>query len=253
MEDETLKIAIIDDEDFARDVLRNFITADFPDVRIVGEAHGVESGLRLLTNVATDLVFLDVKMQDGTAFDLLAKIPQPNFNIIFVTAYDSFAFKAFQFNAIDYLLKPIDPDALIRAIQKYKKHYQNNQFSQRLENLMSSVSSKKLDRITLSSSEGMIFLRLEQIIRLESDGNYTSFFTSNDERIIVSKTIKEYADILPEDVFCRIHQSHIVNTNFISKFLKEDGGYTLMQDGSKLPVSRRRKEALLRLLSGKSL
>ena len=221
MENETLKFAIFVDEDFARDVLRNFITADFPDVRIVGEAHGVESGLRLLTNVATDLVFLDVKMQDGTAFDLLAKIPQPNFNIIFVTAYDSFAFKAFQFNAIDYLLKPIDPDALIRAIQKYKKHYQNNQFSQRLENLMSSVSSKKLDRITLSSSEGMIFLRLEQIIRLESDGNYTSFFTSNDERIIVSKTIKEYADILPEDVFCRIHQSHIVNTNFISKFLRK--------------------------------
>jgi two-component system LytT family response regulator len=252
MENETLKIAIIDDEDFARDVLRNFITADFPDVRIVGEAHGVESGLRLLTNVATDLVFLDVKMQDGTAFDLLAKIPQPNFNVIFVTAYDSFAFKAFQFNAIDYLLKPIDPDALIRAIQKYKKHYQNNQFSQRLENLMSSVSSKKLDRITLSSSEGMVFLRLEQIIRLESDGNYTSFFTSND-KIVVSKTIKEYEGILPEDVFCRIHQSHIVNTNFISKFLKEDGGHALMEDGSKLPVSRRRKEALLQLLSGKSL
>ena len=143
-------------------------------------------------------------------------------------------------------------DALIRAVLKYKKHYQNNQFSQRLENLMSSVSSKKLDRITLSSSEGMVFLRLEQIIRLESDGNYTSFFTSND-KIVVSKTIKEYEGILPEDVFCRIHQSHIVNTNFISKFLKEDGGHALMEDGSKLPVSRRRKEALLQLLSGKSL
>ncbi len=253
MESNSLRIAIIDDEDYARDVIRKFIQKDFPSIHIAGEADSVQSARKLLQSIDVNLVFLDVKMQDGSAFDLLEHFKTPRFEVIFVTAFDSFAYRAFQFNAIDYLLKPIDPDQLIKAVEKYQKHFQENQFSNKLDNLMNTIQSQQFERIALSSSEGLVFLRLEQISRLESDGNYTTFHTTSGEKILVSKTIKEYESLLPEDVFFRVHQSHIVNTNHIAKILREDGGAAKMEDGTLVPVSRRRKDALVRLLTQKSL
>lgn len=242
-----IRIAIIDDEQDARQMLRTIIETMCPDVEICGEADSVESAYVLIRRTNPDGILLDISMGDGTGFDLLEKFPSPDFQVIFTTAHDEFALRAFRFHALDYLLKPINPIELSQSIDRIKPETDDH-FQTRISNLLESTQTKKFETLTLTSQEGMIFLKLDQITHLESDASYTTFHLINKERHLVVKPMKEFENILPEEDFFKLHQSYIINLNYVKKILREDGGYALLEGDSKIPIARRRKNDFLDLL-----
>ncbi len=252
MKPTSLRLAIIDDEPQSRQTLRILLNDYCPQVEIVGEADGVLTGFKLLQPIAVDAIFLDIQLGDGTGFDLLNKFPNPSFQVIFITAFDDFAIKAFRYNAIDYLLKPIDIDEFLRAVNKITPARQPDH-NEQLTNLLETNMTGKFEKIALSSSEGLHFLELKDIVRLESDTNYTTFYMVSGEKVTVAKTLKTFEELLPNDDFFRPHQSHIVNLTYIKKILREDGGYLLMNGNSKIPVSRSKKEHFLSMMKGRFL
>ncbi|TAK43353.1 MAG: response regulator transcription factor [Saprospiraceae bacterium] len=241
------RIAIIDDEPDARQALRTLLTTLCPDVEICGEADSVQSAYVLLRQTQPHGVLLDIAMEDGTGFDLLDKFPRPSFQVIFITAHDEFAMKAFRYRALDYLLKPINPVELAQTIDRVKMETPED-YPARIGNLLESAPTRQFDKITLTSQEGMVFLRLDEIVRLESEGSYTSFHMLNNDRHVISHPMKYYEDLLPQDRFFKLHQSHLVNLSFVKKILREDGGYALMEDGCKIPIARRRKDEFLEVM-----
>lgn len=247
-----IKVVIIDDEEATRSLLKHFFSDFFPDIQLLGEAESVSRGVKLIKRENPDLVFLDIQMPDGSGFDLLNKLEHPNFKLIFITAYDQFALKAFQYNAIDYLLKPLEPLSLRNAINKVL-HRSAIPLEPRLNGLKEIMENRQANRIALSSAEGYAFYELEEIVRLESSGNYTTFHIRDGQRTTVAKTIKEYEGLLPNENFYRVHQSHIVALQHVKKILKEDNGIAVMADGSKVPISRRKKETFIELLTRQSL
>ena len=236
-----LSVSIIDDEPHAQEALRAMLTELCPDVRILGEANGVASGIQLIEEMRPDAIFLDIKMNDGTGFDLLKHFPNPAFNIIFTTAYEEYALDAIKCNALDYLVKAINPDELVAAIDKLREKEQG--VNQRLLSLMASLNNKEEEKIALSSSEGWSFWKLKNIMRLESSSNMTTFFNVSGDKLMVSRTLKEFENILPKGRFFRTHQSHMVNRHYVSQVLREDGGYALLPGNTKIPVSRRKLNA----------
>lgn len=245
-----LKLAIIDDEDDARSTLRSFLQTYCPDIEIIGEANDVASGVSLIRLKQADIVLLDIHLGAEIGFDILDKFTNPTFRVIFITAHDQYALKAFKYFALDYLLKPINPDLLIRAIDKAKTDIEKDQFFQeRFSHFRDSYSNNTFDKIALPSAEGLSIVALEDILFLQSDVNYTLFFTLKNGKILVSKSLKNFEGILPNDKFYRVHQSYIVNIHFVKKVLKEDGGCVLLENGKKIPISRRRKDAFLNALT----
>ena len=238
------RIAIIDDEPDARQSLRILLDTLCPDVEICGEADGVESAFVLIRQTKPHGILLDISMEDGTGFDLLNKFPKATFHVIFTTAHDEFALKAFRYHAMDYLLKPINPVELAQAVDRIKTDMPEF-VSTKIDHLLESARTGQIDKITLTSNEGMVFLALDQIIRLESDAGYTTFFLVNHERHLIARPMKDFEDLMPEESFFKLHQSHIVNLAQVRKILREDGGYVLMTDGSKVPIARRRKDEFL--------
>lgn len=241
------RIALIDDEADARKVLRELLQW-CPGVEIAGEADSVASGLALLRETRPDAVFLDISMNDGTGFDLLDKFPQAPCQVVFVTAHDQFALRAFRYNALDYLVKPIDPKELLRAVERISNGFRVEDLSRQLASLLQSMQERKLEKIALYTQKGLIFLRTERIVHLQSEGSYTTFFTIENERYMVSRSIKEYETLLADAGFFRIHQSFLVNLAFVKGVLREEGGYAEMENGTKLPIARRRKDEFLKLL-----
>lgn len=248
-----ISIVIIDDETKARITLKELLASLCPGTQVIGEADGVASGLQLLSRVRPDAVFLDIQMNDGSGFDLLDRLRKMDFHVVFATAFEEFAIKAFRYHALDYLVKPIDPDDLLAVCQKIREENKNKLSAQRINHLLESMQSRKIENIALSTAEGIIYLKLQEIVRLESEGNYTYFYTTAGEKMIVARTLKEFDQILPEDLFYRTHQSHVVNLREVRRVLKEDGGYALMSDGAKVPVSRRKKDDFLEQLGRMSL
>ena len=243
------RIIIVDDELAARKVISNLLRSNHPEVLIDGVAEGVNEAEQLIREKNPDLLFLDVEMEDGTGFDLLDRFPTLDFNVIFTTAYDEFAIRAFRYNAVDYLLKPIDPDELAVAIEKVKHQRNQEVFQSQIAQLVESATNKIFDRITLQTSKGYVFTKTSDITRIESYGNYTFVFLADGERCLVLRNLKDFEEILPHPDFFRLHQSHIVNTAFVKKILKEDGGCAIMKDGTRIPIARRKKEAFLEILN----
>ena len=241
------RIAIIDDEPDARQSLRTLLNTLCPEVEICGEADSVESGYVLLRQTNPHGVLLDISMDDGTSFDLLDKFQRPNFQVIFTTAHDEFALKAFRYHALDYLLKPISPVELAQTIDRIKTEMPED-FPTRISHLLESTRTRQLNKITLTSQEGMVFLDLDQIIHLESEGSYTTFYVANGERHVIARPMKDFEEMLPEDDFFRLHQSHLVRMSSVKKILREDGGYALMENGNKVPIARRRKDEFMELM-----
>ena len=245
-----MKTLIIDDESTARSTLRTFLNQYCPTIEIVGEADSVKNAKESIYAQQPALVFLDIAMQDGTGFDLLNQIPKPTFQIVFVTAFDDQAIKAFEYNAIDYLLKPLHPDQLIRVVQKAKNQVNQQGLVQNLTHLLQQINTPhKTKRISLATQEGMIVLDLEEICHLQSEGSYTTVYYGNCEKVVISKLLKDFERLLPPSNFFRTHQSHIINIHCIRKILKEEGGMVLLKNGKKIPVSRRKKEALQQLMA----
>lgn len=241
------RIAIIDDEPDARQLLRTMLATLCPEVEVCGEADSVESAFALIRQTRPHGVLLDISLEDGTGFDLLEKFPHPSFQAIFITAHDAFALKAFRYQALDYLLKPVNPEELARAIDRVNFEVPGD-FSMRIRNLLESTRNHRIDKIALTSQEGIAFINLNQIVRLESEGSYTTFFLLNQERHVVSRPMRDFESLLSEDGFFKLHQSHLVNLAFVRKVLREDGGYALMEDGCKVPIARRRKDEFMEVM-----
>jgi len=241
-----IRILLVDDEPACRNTLRSFLRDDFPEAIIAGEAGSLEAAYPLILKTEPDLILLDIHLEDGTGFELLDRFTSPQFKVIFTTAHDEFAVRAFRYSAIDYLLKPVDPDLLLEAVKRAEAstHSQEKQ----LEVLKHNTTTRQFDRITLNTGDGLLFIQTADILHLEANGNYAFAYLADGEKHLVNCNMKDFEEMLPEPAFFRIHQSHLVNTSRVKKYLKDDGGYVVMPDGAKLPLARRRKEEFLREL-----
>jgi len=242
---------IVEDEKHSRETLRGMLDRYCKNVIIIAEAENYRGGLDAIKANSPDVVFLDIQMPDGSGFRMLEELGEINFDIIFTTAFDQFAIKAIRYSALDYLLKPIDPEELVRAVKKVEQKISNQQVNQNIQVLLDNIKSKEAEphKIALSTSEKIHVIETDQIIRCESDNYYTNFFLTDGKKILVSKTLKENEELLSGHNFIRPHKSHLVNVKYIKGFLKIDGGYIEMTDGSRIPVSRRKREQIIEVIT----
>jgi two-component system, LytTR family, response regulator len=240
-----IRALIVDDEAANRENLAGLLYRYCPQVQVIGEAATNEEALNQINTLNPDLVFLDVRMPGGDIFTMLEKLENIRFAIIFVTAYDEYAFRAFQFNALDYLLKPVDIYKLIDSVNRAADAINLKEENLRLKNLVDNQKRNEQDkRIALPQDDKIDFIPIRQIIRCQAESNYTRFILENHKEILVSHTLKDFEAALETCGFIRTHQSHLVNLNHIQTLVKRDGGYLKMSDGSSVPISRSRKEEL---------
>jgi two-component system LytT family response regulator len=244
-----IKAIIIDDEQDAREGLKLSIEKSCPEISILALCESPEIGIKKIHELRPELVFLDVQMPRLSGFDLLEKFETINFEVIFVTAFDKYAIKAIKFSALDYLLKPVDVEELISAVQKIKAKQKNKtaHFKSLLRNIK--YNSENFSRLAIPSNNEIILQKTADIVYCEADGNYTTLHLADDKKITVSKTLKEFENILPETDFCRIHHATLVNLAHITKYVKGEGGYVMVTGRRHLDVSRRKKENLLQALA----
>lgn len=246
-----IKAVIIDDEPACCDVLAILLEKYCPGVQVIASCHSAAEAIPVLLKKEVQLVFLDVEMPHTNGFDLLEKLPQVNFELIFTTSYDQYAIKAIRFSALDYLLKPIDREELQQAVKKASKRLEIP-LPQQLEILMEKINRSGLaSRIALPTLEGLQLVPLDTIISCASSSNYTILSLKENQKIIVSRTLKEIEEMLEEYPFLRVHHSHLVNLNEIRKYIRGEGGALIMSDGSSVDVSRSKKEQLLKKLKSK--
>lgn len=238
---------LIDDEAKGRMALRQKLKEYCPDVQVEGEAENGEEGLRLIEELQPDIVFLDIEMPRLNGFDMLLQLQRKDFHLIFTTAFDHYAIKAIRFAALDYLLKPVDIEELKAAVKKIIKNGQQVNNGGRLETLAHNLKTA-LNKIVISTLEGLLFFDINDIIHIEAQSNYTVFSFTNRPRLTVSKTLKEFEDLLPSEQFFRTHHSHIINLQYIKRYTKGDGGQIELQNGEVVDVSRKKKEEFLKLL-----
>lgn len=245
-----MRAILVDDEISNLENLRGLLERHCPQVSIQATAQNVSDAVVAIGKYLPDLVFIDIQMGDETGFDVLKLLPSRNFEVIFVTAYDQYGIQAVKFAALDYLLKPIDIEELTNAVNKaghkVAKQLQTSQLDFLLQQLKKPESSAST--IALQMQSEIRYVNLSEIIRCEADNTYTHFFLSSNEKILVSKSLKEYADLLRPNGFLRTHQSHLVNPKYVKSWLKEDGGILLLLSGEKIPVSKPNKETVKQAL-----
>lgn len=241
-----ISAVIVDDEALARETLKGMIKELCPDIQVIGEAEGVRSGARVIQELQPEAIFLDIRMNDGSGFDLLKEFPDPAFGIVFTTAYDQFALTAFHNQAMHFLVKPINPDQLVEAARRLKEKSSRDLLAARLSMLMDNLGGREIEQIALRTSEEITLVKLEDIIRLEASNNSTFFHLNNNSRIMVTRTLKKYEEQLPAHQFFRTHQSHMVNRAYVSKIKKENGGLVVMKDLFEVPIARRRYQEFIR-------
>jgi len=245
-----MTILIIDNESNIREGLKKMITVFFPSITECHEADGVQSGIKKIKEIRPDLVFLDVELDDGTGMDLLASLETIDFQLIFITAHNKYAIDAFKFSAIDFLLKPIDSEELINALNKVKLHLKNQNLSEQIQILRQSLNkmSDNEKKIVLKDINSIYFVKINDIVRCESDGQYTEFHLVDSKKIVISKSLKEYEQLLEPYGFLRPHHSHLINSHKILRYDKNDGGNLIMETNCNVPVSHRKKSLILQIL-----
>ncbi|GAA4436314.1 LytTR family DNA-binding domain-containing protein [Ravibacter arvi] len=247
-----IRAIIVDDEPNNVDNLKALLKRHCPQVSVAAEAHHADHAIEVIHTFRPDLVFLDILMPGKTGFDLLKSLQRADFEVVFVTGFDQFGIEAIRFSAVDYLLKPIDPlelqSAVSRATAKIQEKQQNLQL-QNLVQLLLHEKQKSEHKIALSSSKETRFVKTGEIVRCIAENNYTLFFLESGEKILVSRPMFEYDEMLAAYGFIRPHHSHLVNLSYVKSLLKEDSGYLLMMDDSKIPVSRIKKEMVKKALS----
>jgi two-component system LytT family response regulator len=245
-----MKCIITDDEQNSRETLRHLLAAIAPDIIVLAEAKNTQQAKGFIEKLQPDLLFLDINMPGETGIEFLEKNGPFNCQVIFTTAYNEYAIKAFRLNAIDFLLKPIDPDELEAAIKKAGVAPAKLEQEQirNAQKMMQSSDDKSLQRLALPTAEGIHFVDMKNIVWLESMGAYTKFQIEGQKPIVVSRGLKEYEELLGGFSFLRVHQSNIVNLTHIRKYVKGDGGQLWMSDGVEIEVSRRKKEEVLEAL-----
>ncbi|MET4081007.1 two-component system LytT family response regulator [Pedobacter sp. UYP30] len=245
-----MRAVLIDDEISNLENLRSLLEKHCPQVTIMATAQKVSDAVNAIEKSLPDLVFLDIQMGEQTGFDVLKQLPTRNFEVIFVTAYDQYGIQAVKFAALDYLLKPIDIEELINAVTKAEHKVATQIQTSQLDFLLQQLKKPEanVSKIALQMQSEIRYVALSEIIRCEADNTYTHFFLSGDEKILVSKSLKEYADLLRPNGFLRTHQSHLVNPKYVKSWLKEDGGVLLLMSGEKIPVSKPNREGVKQML-----
>lgn len=239
-----LRAVIIENEIKAQRLLSKIVVEYCPYVEVVGLAASIKEAKIVLEKERPDLVFLDIQLDDGDGFDLLDLLQDLPIKIIFTTAFDTYAIRAIKYNAIDYLLKPISPQEVIRAVQKVSNDKQRIS-TQVLKQMIEQVYRPKDQKLSIRTAEGIVLIPMHDIIRIEADGAYSHIYLSDGNREVVSKSIGTLEKEIHPQNFIRVHTSHIIHIQYLRKYVNEDGGYALMHDGSQVPVSRRRKAMLL--------
>lgn len=244
------KAIIVDDIENARITLADDLRQYCPQIEIIGEANSVKTGIAAILEKKPDVVFLDIELGDGLGFDILEVISNIDFQVIFTTGLDSYGIKAIKFSALDYLLKPVNPDELVKAVNKLEQFPKKDATRENIQLLLENLREVKPmhKRIALNSADKVHMVNVADIIRCESQGSYTIFFLANKEQIVVTKNLKEYEMLLEEYAFVRVHHSHLINFAFMKEFVKKDGGYAVMADNSQVPVSFRKKNNLLEMM-----
>lgn len=238
---------IIDDDKMGRDALKILLKNYLPEVRLLGVADSVDSGSLLIQDLKPQLVFLDVEMPEKDGFALFGQFPAPDFQVIFVTAFDHYAIRALRLSALDYLLKPVDLEELESAVGKAMENLAHPTSPVLLEQAIGLARQTALEKIAVPSANGFELLPLEEIVRLEADSNYTTIHTLANKKRVISKPLGHFENLLPPKNFFRVHASHVIHLKHIRRYVKGRGGHLEMLDGSVVPVSARRKSAFLKL------
>lgn len=245
-----LKAILVDDEKADILLLSSLLRKVTPDVQIVGEFVDPREAIQQITEVKPDVVFLDVQMRDTTGFEVLSSLGTRDFEIVFTTSHEKFALQAIKAGAIDYLVKPVQPDELKTAIEKVITR-RSNPSAVQLEMLLNyfKPNKPKTRRVALTATDHLMFVEANDIIYCESDSNYTTFFLKSGEKVVISKTLKDVEEILAEDDFFRIHASYLVNMKHVAKFTRGDSGSVVMSNGQQLTVSRKKKDEFFEMFS----
>jgi two-component system LytT family response regulator len=246
-----IRAIIIDDVERSRASLADDLKRYCPEVEVIAEAESVKTGVEAIKKHQADVVFLDIELEDGNGFNILEQVGKADFKVIFTTGSDEYGIKAVKFSALDYLLKPIDPEELVAAVSKLQESKEKKQdigsnISVLIENLKNINNTSR--RIALNSADRVHVVNVSDIVRCESQRNYTLFYIKGNKQILVTKTLKEFEDMLDDSGFVRVHHSHLINMSYMKEFVKSDGGYAVMTDGSQVPVAVRKKEHLLQML-----
>ena len=243
-----MKAILIDDEISNLENLQTLLEKHCPQVTILSTAQNVSDAIEAITKHSPHLVFLDIQMGEQTGFDVLKQLPKRDFEVIFVTAFDQYGIQAVKFAALDYLLKPIDIEELVNAVSIAEHKLATQIQTSQLDFLLQQLKKPETTKIALQMQSEIRYITLSEIIRCEADDSYTLFFLANSEKIMVSKSLKEYADLMRPSGFLRTHQSHLVNPKYVKSWLKEDGGILLLTSGEKIPVSKPNKEIIKQAL-----
>lgn len=238
------KCLIIDDKKSSRELIRNMLAAEFPTFDFQYEASNCVDAVKLNNELKPDLVFLDIDLGNETGFDFLEQTFHKNFKLIFISALDNYAVQAFKVNAVDYILKPFDKQELVNAVHKAMNHPYYTDMKNSIKLLVEAINGET-NRLAVPVQHGFEFFDTNDIIRLESDGNYTKIFFKNKPILTISKTLKVYDEILSRKGFVRIHASHLINIRELKSYFKGIGGYVVMSDGARIDVSKSRKEEFL--------
>lgn len=246
-----MTIAIVDDSCDARSALATLLKRNISNAIIV-EADGVEDGISLVQRTKPEVVFLDVMMGDGTGFDLLSKIPNQDFKVVFVSGYDTYAVRAFKYSAVDYLVKPVVESELIDTLSRLSKSLSKQSIDLMMAALqINADQSKKRKQLVLRDAEAVYATDIKDIIRCQSSNNYTTFYFQGRPTLMITKPLKEFEELLEDMDFFRTHQSHLINLDYLEKFQRKEGGFAIMKDGTEIPVASRKRELLIEKLSNR--
>jgi two-component system, LytTR family, response regulator len=246
-----LKAVMIDDDESNLSSLSEKLNKHCPQVEIIARCSNATEGIQAIDNLKPDIVFLDIEMPVMNGFVMLQQLSYKDFELIFVTAYDHYAIKAIRYSALDYLVKPVEIEELKNAVAKVTVNHSRKDKGLQLELLLEYLDKKKPRRITIPTSDGLQFIDLENIIYLEASNNYTSVYLLNQQKFLVTRTLKDFEQILPAETFLRIHHSTIINRDFIEKYIRGEGGQVLMRNGIVLDVSKRKKIEFLEAIGNK--
>ena len=242
-----MRTVIIDDRNSIREFIGQLLQ-NVKGVEIVGEAENVANAIETINGLKPELILLDIQMPDGTGFEVLEGLTYSDYKVIFVTSYEEFAIKAFKYSALDYVVKPIEPEVFFDAIKKAKKHFSNTEQKLKIDSLMDNLSSDKSSKkIVLNTQETVKVVGSADISRCESDGSYCNVFF-NGNKMLISKKLKAFEEILSGLTFFRVHRSHLVNLKHVDRYEKRDGGYIIMKNGDNIPLSTNKKEEFFKLL-----
>jgi two-component system LytT family response regulator len=242
------KILIIDDEKPTRELIKRMIDSFGFDVEIFIDGENVKSGVESIHRIQPDLVFLDIQMPDGNGFDVLKSVDQINFEVIFITAFQEYAIQAIKFSALDYILKPIDAEELRQSLSNALNKLNEKSDENVYQALHHNIQPQNKRKLVLKTQESNYVVDIEDIIRCESDKNYTFFYLKTGKKILVSRTLKDYDILLSPFQFFRVQQSHLVNLNFVDRYDKQDGGSVIMKDGASIPLSPVKKDQFFKML-----